>query len=101
MATATLERPVEPGAPPPVPEEPRRVPRWALGLAVLAGWIVMWSFTKNPANGVVTATLDVTGLIAAFDNQIALLTGENADQQAQIDDLLTRVAALEAAAAGP
>ncbi|HQR26317.1 MAG TPA: ABC transporter permease subunit [Nocardioides sp.] len=47
MATATLERPVEPGAPPPVPEEPRRVPRWALGLAVLAGWIVMWSFTKG------------------------------------------------------
>lgn len=48
MATATtLERPVEPGAPPPVPEEPRRVPRWALALAVLVGWIIVWSFTKG------------------------------------------------------
>jgi glycine betaine/proline transport system permease protein len=48
MGTATLERrPVEPGATPPPPEEPRQVPRWALVLAVLAGWIVLWSFTKG------------------------------------------------------
>lgn len=47
MATATLERQVEPGAPPPLPEEPRRVPRWVWGLAVLAGWIAVWSVTKG------------------------------------------------------
>ena len=47
MSTATLERRVEPGAPPPVPEEPRRVPRWVWGLLVLAGWIAVWSVTKG------------------------------------------------------
>ncbi|CUR56253.1 putative glycine betaine ABC transport system integral [metagenome] len=59
MATATATRPVEPGAPPPVPEEPKRTPRWVWALAVLAGWIVVWSFTKGN-NTLALAGLDVT-----------------------------------------
>ena len=48
--------PVEPGAAPPPPEEPRGIPRWVWVLAVLAGWIVVWSFTKGHD------TLPVAGL---------------------------------------
>jgi glycine betaine/proline transport system permease protein len=47
MATATLERPVEPGAAPPPPPEPRRVPRWVWALVVLGIWLLVWSFTKG------------------------------------------------------
>jgi glycine betaine/proline transport system permease protein len=61
MSTATLERSVEPGAPPPVPEEPRGVPRWVWGLAVLTGWIIIWSFTKGQ-NTLVLGGQDTTEL---------------------------------------
>jgi len=61
MASGTLERPVEPGAPPPVLEEPRRTPRWVWAVAVLAGWIAVWSFTKGN-NTQELAGLDVTDL---------------------------------------
>ncbi len=61
MATATATRPVEPGAPPPVPEEPKRTPRWVWALAVLAGWIFVWVFT-NGNNTLALAGLDVTEL---------------------------------------
>ena len=48
MATATLTRPVEPGAaPPPPPEERRPVPRWAWAVGVLAVWIGVWSVTRG------------------------------------------------------
>ena len=46
-ATATLERPVEPGAAPPPPEEPRHVPRWVWAAAVLLVWLVVWSMTRG------------------------------------------------------
>ena len=45
--TALLERPVEPGAAPPVPEQRPRVPRWALALGVIGAWILVWSFTRG------------------------------------------------------
>lgn len=47
MATATVARPVEPGAAPPPPPEPRRVPRWVWALVVLGLWILVWSFTRG------------------------------------------------------
>ncbi len=60
--TATLERkPVEPGAAPPDPEEKKEIPRWALALAVLAGWIAIWSVTKGN-NTLYLAGQDVTDL---------------------------------------
>ena len=46
MTTTTLQRPVEPGAPPPQPEE-RRTPRWLLALAVVGVWVVVWAFTAG------------------------------------------------------
>jgi len=39
--------PVEPGAAPPPAAPARGVPRWVWILAILAGWIVVWSFTKG------------------------------------------------------
>jgi glycine betaine/proline transport system permease protein len=47
MATATVERAVEPGAAPPPPAEPRRVPRWVWALVVLGVWVLVWSLTKG------------------------------------------------------
>ena len=47
MATATLTKPVEPGAAPPPEEETRRIPRWVWVLVVLGLWILTWSFTKG------------------------------------------------------
>lgn len=47
MATATLTKPVEPGAAPPPEEDERRVPRWVWVLVVLGLWIVAWAFTKG------------------------------------------------------
>ena len=45
-ATKTAPSPVEPGAPPPVPEE-RGVSRWIPALGVVVVWIVIYSFTKG------------------------------------------------------
>lgn len=46
--TATLAPPrAEAKEPPPPPVEPTRLPRWAWALIVLAGWVVVWSFTKG------------------------------------------------------
>ncbi len=73
MATATLDRAVEPGAPPPVPEEPRGIPRWVWALAVLAGWILIWSFTKGN-NTLVLGGQDTTELhnrISAWGESIS------------------------------
>lgn len=62
MSTATTERrPVEPGAAPPPPEEPKGIPRWVLAVAVLAGWIAVWAFTKG-TNTLALAGLDTTKL---------------------------------------
>ena len=47
MSTATVERPREPGAAPPAPPEPRRLPRWAWALLVLGVWIALWALTKG------------------------------------------------------
>ncbi len=52
--TATLTKPVEPGAAPPPPPEERSVPRWAWALGVLVVWLVVWSFTKGEDNLVVS-----------------------------------------------
>ena len=40
MATATLTKPVEPGAAPPPEEEKSRVPRWVWALVVIGLWVV-------------------------------------------------------------
>ena len=58
---------------------------------------VSWAFTKNPANGVVLADLDITGLITWFENELSVLADQNIAQQTTIDDLVARVTALEAA----
>ena len=55
MATATVERPVEPGAAPPPPAEPRRLPRWVWALVVLGVWVLVWSLTKGDDTLVVPA----------------------------------------------
>ena len=60
-ATLSAPAPVEPGAPPPAPEEPRGIPRWIWVLAVVAVWIVVWSFTKGKDTLVVSG-LDTTPL---------------------------------------
>jgi hypothetical protein len=56
------------------------------GAPVGAG--VSIGFTKNPANGVITAVLDVSGLISSFQAQIDAL-------QVQIDDHQARLVVLE------
>ena len=56
---------------------------------------VLLGATKRP-DGVVELQLDVTGLITWFEGELATLSSQHAAQQLQIDDLLTRVAALEA-----
>ena len=56
MATTTVERPARSAsAPPPPASQPLRVPRWVWALAVLVGWIVVWSFTKGQDTLVVPA----------------------------------------------
>ncbi|MCB0905685.1 MAG: ABC transporter permease subunit [Nocardioidaceae bacterium] len=47
MATATLTKPVEPGAAPPPEEEKSRVPRWVWALVVIGLWVIGWAFTKG------------------------------------------------------
>jgi glycine betaine/proline transport system permease protein len=60
MATATLDRPVEPGAAPPPPPQKRHVPRWVWFLVVLGAWIVAWAFLKGHDTQTVAA-FDQTG----------------------------------------
>ncbi len=45
-STMTAPRPVEPGAGPPVTEDPA-LSRWIPALGVIVVWIVIWSFTKG------------------------------------------------------
>jgi glycine betaine/proline transport system permease protein len=49
VTTLTAPRPAapEPDLVAPPPEERRRIPRWALVLAIVVGWVVVWSFTKG------------------------------------------------------
>ena len=49
MATATLDRPVEPGAgSTPAARTPRAVPALGLGSCIVLGiWILVWCFTKG------------------------------------------------------
>lgn len=72
---------------------------WPPVLDVIAGAPVgagvTWSFTKNPANGLISAALDMSGLILSFNNQITALVDENAALQLQLNDLTARVEALE------
>jgi glycine betaine/proline transport system permease protein len=75
MASGTLERQVEPGAPPPIPEEPNRFPRWAWGLVVLGGWIALWSVTKG-TDTLVLGGLDKTDLHTRM-SEISLKLGGN------------------------
>ncbi|HET7350380.1 MAG TPA: ABC transporter permease subunit [Marmoricola sp.] len=56
MATATLDRPVEPGAAAPPPPAPRTIPRWVWVLVVLGVWILVWSFTRGDDTLVVSGT---------------------------------------------
>ena len=61
---------------------------WPPVLDVIAGAPVgagvTWSFTKNPANGLISAALDVSALITTFNNQITALTDEIDAQQLSI-----------------
>jgi hypothetical protein len=52
-------------------------------------------FTKNPANGVITAQLDVSGLITTFQSQIDAMQDVIDSMQATIDNHETRIVALE------
>lgn len=76
MATATLERPVEPGATPPVAEPAKGVPRWVWGLVVLAGWIAAWSMTKG-TDTLVLGGLEITPLHERWA-QVGADLGDNA-----------------------
>jgi glycine betaine/proline transport system permease protein len=90
--TTTAVRPVEPGAAPPPPEEPRGIPRWAWALAVLAGWIVVWSFTKGE-DTLVVAGLETTDLHDSLSDWGGTL-GDSAFTRAIGDALKTIVQAL-------
>jgi glycine betaine/proline transport system permease protein len=84
MTTATVERPVEPGAaPPPVAQDRRRVPRWVWVLAVVAVWIVVWTFTRGEDTLVVSGT-DQTDLHRRI-GEIANGLGGNGFTQAVAD----------------
>ena len=61
MSTALAPTPVGQDAEPPPPEAPRGVPRWAVALVVVAGWIALWSLTKG-TNTLVVGGLEVTDL---------------------------------------
>lgn len=63
--------------------------------ATIIGAGVSLSFTKR-ADALVEVTLDMQGLIDAFTGEITAVTNLYNAQQLQINDLLTRVAALEA-----
>lgn len=66
------------------------IPQPVIGAGVTLAWV-------KGADGIGTIELDLSGLIDAFNGEITTLTNLHNAQQAQIDDLLARVAALEAA----
>ncbi len=88
MATATLERPVEPGAPPPIQEDKKGFPRWAWGLVVLAGWIAVWSVTKG-TNTLALGGLDKTDLHVRL-SEIGVSLGGNS-VTAAIGDVINAI----------
>lgn len=66
------------------------IPQPVIGAGVTLAWV-------KGADGIGTIELDLSGLIDAFNLQLTALSDANAAQQLQIDDLITRVTALEAA----
>jgi glycine betaine/proline transport system permease protein len=84
MATATVERrPVEPGALPPPPEEPKGIPRWLLALGVIAAWYAVWLFT-NGTHTLVVSGLEETSLHDKF-SEWGLGLGDSAFTQGVAD----------------
>lgn len=72
--------PVEPGAVPPPPAQTRGVPRWVWVLAILAGWVVVWSFTKGTDTLVVSGQ-DQTDFHARLSDRVGTI-GDNPVTQA-------------------
>ena len=98
MSTAVAQRSVEPGAAPPPAEEPRGVPRWAWALAVLGGWIAIWSLTKG-TDTLTLGGLDKTALHTRISDFGATLGGNGfttfvADGINSIIDFLRRLFAI-------
>ncbi len=74
--TATLERPgpaADAGGPqPPTSPSRRSFPRWAWGLVVVAGWVIVWAFTKGQDTLVrpVRERTDLTDRLTEFNNDV-------------------------------
>lgn len=64
------------------------IPQPVIGAGVTLAWV-------KGADGIGTIELDLSGLINTINAELGNLASINAAQQLQIDDLLTRVAALE------
>lgn len=101
MATATITpaNPVEPGAAPPPTDQPRGIPRWVWVLAVLGGWILVWSFTKGNDTLVVAGT-ERTDFHVWLADQVSTL-GTNPVTQAIADFINAIIDALRALIAVP
>lgn len=72
--TATREAPEkEPDATEPPPSRERRaIPRWAWGLVVVAGWTVVWAFTKgnDTLARPTRVRTDLTDRLTDFNNEV-------------------------------
>ncbi len=101
MTTATIAPapPVEPDAAPPAVERSRGIPRWAWVLAVVAGWVVVWSLTKGNDTLVVGGT-DQTDLHARLSERVSTL-GTNPVTQGIADFINAIIDALRALIAVP
>ena len=98
-ATAAPVKPIEPGAVPPPAEQSRGVPRWVWVLAVLAGWIVVWSLTKGSDTMVVSGT-DQTDFHSRLSDRVGTF-GTNPVTQAIADFITAIVDTLRALIATP
>jgi len=87
-ATAAPAKPVEPGAAPPPAAEARGVPRWVWVLAVLAGWIAVWSLTKGHDSLALSPT-DQTDFHSGLSDRVGTF-GTNPVTQA-IADLINAI----------
>lgn len=69
-ATAVTATSVEPGAAPAPVQQAHGIPRWVWALAVVAGWVVVWSLTKGHDTIALSPT-DETDFHARLSDQVS------------------------------